>query len=193
MSEASINNPETQGSKVEIERAAPDEAETICDIRDRAWLEAYPNEALGITREDILLNAQGQDGVFVPRRVAYMREQFASPSPDGQGTYVAKVDGLVCGYTELHVDERGRKCIGAMCVAPEAQGTGIGGKLMDHALSVLGKDQDIFLEVVSYNQNAVDFYRHYGFEPTDAVIPEEAGRPDYMTSLPLTEMAYRAE
>ncbi|MDZ7786056.1 MAG: GNAT family N-acetyltransferase [Candidatus Saccharibacteria bacterium] len=193
MSEVTTPKPETEKPPVEIERAKPEDAETICDIRDRAWLEAYPNAELGITEEDIRVNAQGMNGEFVPRRVAHLKEQSAKDDDAGIGIYVAKIDSKVVGYTDLQIDERGRKMISAMYVEPEVQGTGVGGKLMHQALNVLGRDNDIYLEVISYNDKAIGFYEHYGFKRTNAIVPEEEGRPDYMTSLPQTEMILPAK
>ena len=70
---------------------------------------------------------------------------------------------------------------------------GIGGKLMRQVLDLYGRDEDIFLEVVSYNQNAIDFYERFGFEQTDAIVPEEEGRPGYLKTLPQIEMVLRAK
>jgi ribosomal protein S18 acetylase RimI-like enzyme len=193
MSEATMAKPEFDSQSVKIERAIPDDAEVICDIRDRAWLKAYPNAELGITAEDIRINAQGRDGEFVPRRVAYLKEQFAKDDGIGLTTFVAKVDNKVIGYVDPRIDEQNHRRIDAIYVAPEAQGMGVGGKLMRQVLDLYGRDQDIFLEVVSYNQNAIDFYKRFGFEQTDAVVPEEEGRPDYLKTLPQVEMVLRAE
>jgi ribosomal protein S18 acetylase RimI-like enzyme len=192
MSEATMAKPEFDSQSVKIERAIPDDAEVICDIRDRAWLKAYPNAELGITAEDIRINAQGRDGEFVPRRAAYLKEQFAKDDGTGLTTFVAKVDNKVVGYVDPRVDEQNHRRIGAIYVAPEAQGMGVGGKLMRQVLDLYGRDQDIFLEVVSYNQNAIDFYKRFGFEQTDAVVPVEEGRPDYLKTLPQVEMVLRA-
>ena len=178
---------------VEIERAVPADAEIICDIRDRAWIKAYPNEELGISAEDIRLNAQGEEGVFVPRRIAHYKKQFAQDDGSGLTTFVAKVEGKVVGYVEPIIDEQNKRYISAMYVAPENQGMGVGGKLMRQALKLFGDDQDIFLEVVSYNQNAIEFYRHFGFEQSEAIVPEEEGRPEYMKSLPMIEMVRKAK
>lgn len=177
---------------VEIERARPEDAEIICDIRDRAWIQAYPNAELGITPEDIQLNAQGRDGVFVPKRIAYLQQELTKDDGTGLTTFVAKVDGKVVGYVDPYTDEQGKRFISAIYVAPEAQGNSIGSRLLQKVLDMYGRDQDIFLEVVSYNQNAIDFYERFGFEKTDAVVPEEEGRPDYMKSLPEIEMVLRA-
>jgi ribosomal protein S18 acetylase RimI-like enzyme len=193
MSEATMAKPEFDSQSAKIERAIPDDAEVICDIRDRAWLKAYPNAELGITAEDIRINAQGRDGEFVPRRVAYLKEQFAKDDGIGLTTFVAKVDNKVIGYVDPRIDEQNHRRIDAIYVAPEAQGMGVGGKLMRQVLDLYGRDQDIFLEVVSYNQNAIDFYKRFGFEQTDAVVPEEEGRPDYLKTLPQVEMVLRAE
>lgn len=192
MNEADAVMPELDKPLVEIERAEPENAEVICDIRDRAWLETYPNDKLGITREDILLMAKGPNSEYVPRRIAFLKEQFAKNDGTGTGTFVAKVESQVVGYTTLDIDELGRRRIGAMYVAPEAQGSGVGGKLMKQALDALGRYGDIYLEVVSYNGKAIGFYEHFGFEKTDEAVPEEEGRPDYLKKLPQTEMVLRA-
>jgi ribosomal protein S18 acetylase RimI-like enzyme len=176
---------------VVIERAAPADAAIICDIRDRAWLETYPNAELGITIDDVRLMAQGPNGRYVPKRIAYLKQQLAKDDPN-QATFVAKVDGKVVGFIDPRIDEHGQKSIGAIYVAPEAQHQGAGGKLLQQVLDWYGRDQDIYLEVVSYNQNAIDFYLRFGFQPTGTIVPEEEGRPDYLKSLPQIEMVLKA-
>lgn len=193
MSETTISKPEADKLAVEIERAKPEDAETICDIRDRAWIEAYPNDELGITAEDIKLNAQGRNGEFIPRRIAHLKDQFAQDDGTGLTTFVAKVEGKVVGYIDSQVDEQKRRQISAVYVAPEAQGVGVGSKLMKHVLDLYGRDQDIFLEVINYNQNAIDFYKRFGFEETDAIVPKEEGAPDYVKQLPQIEMVLKAK
>jgi len=193
MSEATIRKPEFDNQSIKIERAVPNDAETICDIRDRAWLKAYPNAELGVTEDDIRVNAQGRAGEFLPRRIAYLKERFTKDAGTSLTTFVARANGKVLGYVDPHIDEQNRRSISAIYVAPEAQGMGIGGKLMRQTLDLFGRDKDIFLEVVSYNQNAIDFYKRFGFEQTDAIVPEEEGRPDYLKSLPQIEMVLRAK
>lgn len=184
---------EIDTQSVSIERAVPEDAETICDIRDRAWIGAYPNAELGITADDVELMAKGHDGVFVPRRVAYLKKQLAKDNGAGLTTFIAKVAGKTVGYIEPRTDGENLQWVSAIYVLPGYQGRGIGGKLLGHVLDLFGRDQDIFLEVVSYNQNAIGFYKKFGFEMTDAVVPEEEGRPDYLKSLPQVEMVLRKE
>ena len=177
----------------EIERAVPGDAEVICEIRDRAWLKAYPNEELGISAEDIRLNAQGEEGVFVPRRIAHYKKQFAQDDGSGLTIFVAKKDGKVVGYVEPIIDEQNKHYISAIYVDPKNQEGGVGTKLYEKAVEMLGEDQDIFLEVVSYNQKAIVFYKNKGFEQTKAIVPEDEGRPEYMKSLPMIEMVRKAK
>lgn len=186
-----LNNSELDSKQVIIEKAAPEDAETICDIRDRAWLKAYPNAELGITTEDIRIKAQGQNGEFVPRRIEWYKKQFAN-NENNNPTYVAKVDGVVTGYIELWIDEKGHQTF-SIYIAPEYQGVGLGTKLMNKMLSVYRRKNDIYLEVVSYNQNAIDFYERFGFVKTDNTVPIDKNKPDYIKDLPLIEMVLRAK
>lgn len=191
MSEISMKTQEFEQQSIGIEQATPTDAETICDIRDRAWIDAYPNDELGITIDDIKINAQGLNGEFLPRRIAFLKEKLArTERPDGN-TFVAKVDGKVVGYVDPSIED-GKRRIGAIYVTPEAQGFGVGGKLLQKALEWHGRSEDIFLEVVAYNQNAIDFYKHYGFVETNAVVQEEPNRPNFMKSLPQIEMVLKA-
>ena len=173
-----------------IKIAVPDDAEIICEIRDRAWIDAYPNAELGITAKDIEINAKGLSGEFVPKRIAYLKNKLSTTDrPDG-ATFVAKIDGKIVGFAEPSI-ENGKRRVGALFVAPEAQGKGVGSKLIQQDLEWHGRDEDIYLEVISYNQNAIDFYKQFGFKETDTVVPQEEGAPDYIKPLPQIEMVLK--
>ena len=187
-----MQRPEQENQSVEIGKAVPDDAEIICDIRDRAWIDAYPNPEFGITAKDIEINAKGLHGEFVPRRIAYLKDKLAKPERADGATFVAKTDGKVVGFVDPSIED-GKRRIGAIYVAPEAQGKGIGSKLMQQALDWHGRGEDIFLEVIAYNQNAINFYKRFGFEQTDAIVPEEPNRPAFMKSLPQVEMVLKAD
>lgn len=172
-----------------IEKAKPEDAERICEIRDTAWLEVYPNGELGITREDVELMAKGPEDRFLKNRIAYLQKALASGETK---IFVAKLDGLVIGYIDPY-EENGRRSIGSIYVAPGYQGQGIGGQLLQKVLDMYGREKDIFLEVVTYNQNAISFYEKFGFRKTDAVVPAEEGRPGYLKTLPEIEMVLPAQ
>src|SRR6185437_9754432 len=133
-----------------IEQARPEDAEAICDIRDRAWLATYPNAQLGITKEDVVLMAQGPDQIFLKNRIAYLKSELAKKDRGNEITFVAKVADKVVGYVDPFTDEQGHKWLGAIYVDPDMHGQGIGGKLMRRALEWYGPGNDIYLNVVSY-------------------------------------------
>ena len=89
-------------------------------------------------------------------------------------------------------EDGGRKIINSIYIEPPFQGKGIGSMLMKKALDWLGDDKDIYLEVLSYNQNAINFYKSFGFEQTDAIVPEEPNLPNLIKTLPQIEMMMKA-
>lgn len=186
-----MTEPEFNNRSISIERAVPDNAEIICEIRDEAWIDTYPNERLGITPEAVKINAQGLNGEFIPRRIAGLKAKIAA----NNGTwiaYVAKVDGVVRGVVIASTDGTNRKFLNSLYVKPGFQGKGLGAKLMQRALNWLGNREDIYLEVTSYNDNAIRFYERFGFEKTNNKIEEEPNRPSFMIPVPQIEMVRRA-
>ncbi|MFF7245681.1 GNAT family N-acetyltransferase [Embleya sp. NPDC008237] len=77
--------------------------------------------------------------------------------------WVAEVDGRVVALLGLILGEvDGVNCreIGGLFVAPEAQGTGVGRLLVEHAATLHGA---LTLEVYEKNTRARDFYARVGF------------------------------
>ncbi len=176
---------------IKVERATPDDAGIICDIRDRAWIEAYPNPELGITAKDIEINAKGLNGEFVPKRIAWFKDKLAKNDEDWI-CYTAQIDNVAVGFVVASTEDSGRKFINSIYMEPNFQGKGLGTMLIKKALDWLGDEEAIYLEVLSYNQNAINFYERFGFEKTDTVVPHEEGAPDYIKSLPQVEMVLKA-
>ncbi len=147
-----------------IEDAKPEDVEQIRAIVIEAWLEIYPNEKYGITREDIAaIDWHNPDE---------KRRQKIREGEDNTHTWVLKDDKEnVVGFCEVSRDEptlstEGKREIDAMYVAKELKGKGLGKMLMQKAIEWLGADGDIKLEVVSYNSNAINFYKSFGFQET---------------------------
>lgn len=177
---------------ISIKSASPDDAEIICDIRDRAWIEAYPNPELGITAKDIEINAKGLHGEFVPKRIAWFKEKLPK-NDENWICFVAQTNNVTVGFVVASNEDDGKKFINSIYIEPTFQGKGLGTMLMQRALDWLGNDEDVYLEVLSYNQNAINFYKRFGFEKTDTVVPLEEGAPDYIKPLPQIEMVLKTE
>jgi ribosomal protein S18 acetylase RimI-like enzyme len=154
----------TRENMFNIEDAKPEDVEAIRTIVRDAWLEVYPNETHGITAEDI-----SAIDWFNPEDIAKRKKGIS----ENLGTFhiwVAR-DGKnkVVGFCKASKDGHknnieGQKEIDAMYVASEFKRKGIGKELMQKALEWLGTNSDVRLEVVSYNADAINFYKKFGFE-----------------------------
>ena len=186
-----MKSAEVNKDPVVIERAVPDDAEAICKIRDIARIDAYPNEELGFTAEDVRIMSEGPDGEFLPRRIKFLISELEAEDGANNTIFVARSNDQVVGFVAPRYEDQ-KRWIDQAYILPEFQGKGIGVKLMKQALVSLGNDEDIYLHVVSYNQNAISFYEPFGFKKTDATIEDEEGRPSYLKKLPEIEMVRKA-
>jgi len=142
-------------NKIVISEAKPEDAEGIRKVQRDTWLCTYPNEKLGITKADIEEKVNEMQVGGVERTISYMNFKNSK-------TYVAKEKDMVVGYVSAYKTDNKNK-LAALYVLSDYHGQGIGTKLMENALSFLGEDKEIILEVTSYNIQAVEFYKKFGF------------------------------
>lgn len=86
-----------------------------------------------------------------------------------ENTLIATLDGRVVGFV-CHTVYRGDDLptcgeVQAIYILEEAQGLGIGRKLMEAALEKLANYDTIALWVLQGNDHAIGFYQHFGFIP----------------------------
>lgn len=191
MSEVTTPTPGSDELSVTIERAKADDAEAVSRLLRLTWMATYPNKQAGITEEDIRLRTEGQNGERIPKNIENWRKNIEAD--DGFGAvFVARAERGVVGLAALRFID-GKRHVGALYVLPEAQGLGIGGKLMQKILDWYnGNENDIYLRVASYNQNAIDFYKRFGFEQTDTPVVDE-GNVYGNTQIPEIEMMRKAK
>ena len=173
---------------IDIVTAHSDDAESICRIRDEAWIDAYPNPELGISQQDIELNARGPENRFLINRLKHLKQELANPGKRDYPLFVAKQNGKVVGFVNPEIDEKGHKTISQIYIEPSFQGKGLGSLLLQKALNILGTDDDIYLTVISYNQKAINFYEKFGFVKTNKLVEPDPNKPAYLVDLPATEM-----
>lgn len=78
-------------------------------------------------------------------------------------TLVATIDNTVIGFGCFIRHDDGCGEISAIYILKEAQGKGIGRKLMDALIECLSGCSFIMLWVLKGNEKAIGFYEHYGF------------------------------
>lgn len=176
-------------SDIIVEYAKPEDAAAIVDIQKRTWLATYPNEQAGVTTADIREHLEGRDGEMVAKRITRWGK-IIGRSGVGSGTFVARLDYKVVGYSSCMISD-GQRLVGALYVLPEAQGQGLGGRLLLEAIGWHRRqapNDPIFLHVASYNHNAIGFYERYGFVVTDKHVVDDVGSLPSGVVIPEFEM-----
>lgn len=146
-----------------VEQPKVEDAEAIRDLVYRTWLATYINEEQGVTREHIdadFSESRTEEGM---RR---RREALANP-PQGWIRLCARAeDGTIIGtiHVKQHTNENELSMI---YVAPEAHGQGIGTRLWNAARHYLDRSKPTVVRAVAYNEQAIKFYEHLGFQQTD--------------------------
>ncbi len=151
-------------SEILVRPAVLEDVPAIVGVRYRSWLCAYPNERYGITAQDI--ESLELDG---PSSCGRWRRRVGGPRP-GERTWVGERDGAVRGF--LHAHDANGPWVNSFYVDPPAWRSGIGRALLATALEYFGPGASVGLQVVTYNDRAIAFYRAMGF-----VLSEEASPP----------------
>jgi len=169
-----------------ITPAQPDDVEAIERMRYQSWLDTYPNEELGFTEEMVKERFASR---LTPEGLAKTRQRYED-NLDNQDVLqlVAKDNsGQVVGAIIATNGARGRE-IGALYTDKSVHGTGVGGALMSQALNWLGDDEDVLLNVASYNERAIHFYEKFGFAKVGEPFVDEQ-----FPNMPEQKMARRAK
>jgi L-amino acid N-acyltransferase YncA len=143
-----------------VRRATDADARAIAEIRIETWRATYA----GIVPQAML------DRMDVDRTVVGICGLIAGDTH----VLVIEADGKIAGYAFVAAardeDAAGLGEVEAIYVRPEAQGRGLGGRLMDAAIADLGEQgfQTSVLWVLTDNAPARGFYEHAGFRPDGA-------------------------
>jgi ribosomal protein S18 acetylase RimI-like enzyme len=154
---------------IHIREAQPEDADAMRDVQRRTWLATYPNKAYGITREDIEARFSLDPERAEERRERYRRLICTPPFH----AWVALEETVVIGFCIAEGGEQ-ESVVGALYILPEFQNRGAGKRLLQATLDWLGMERDVVLNVASYNEKAIAFYRAFGFEPVGPIAPSES-------------------
>ncbi len=169
--------------EIEIREATPADAERIAQISYRVWLDTYPNEAAGITKDDI-------EHRFIPRLspegIAKRSNKLASAGPD-ERAIVALIQREIIGFCEaVRLEEHNQ--LRSIYVLPEYQGKGVGTKLWSAAKEFFDPAKDTIVELVEYNGKAIKFYEKLGFRDSGRRFSDPRFQMKSGATLPEMEM-----
>lgn len=144
------------------------DAEGIQDVYYKTWLDTYPNDGLGITKEAIEESFKNRLSESVLQQ---RRERIKNPR-ENEFSLVAKDGDKVVGVcrVEKHTDYNQLTTI---YVLPEYQGKGIGKMLWNEAKNFFDAKKDIIVNVATYNAKTIAFYTKLGFVDTGKRFTEE--------------------
>jgi GNAT superfamily N-acetyltransferase len=168
---------------IKVTGAITEDVYGIRRVQRLTWLETYPNEELGITREDVASRFVLDDTEEGKKKMEERKKRLADPNAP---TWVAKDGDEVIGFCIASKGDENR--VGAIYLLPEYQGQGIGRKLMETALSWLGDEKDIYIDVASYNHKAIRFYEKFGFTPSGRDISNPVAALPSGKTIPEIEM-----
>jgi GNAT superfamily N-acetyltransferase len=182
--------------RVRDARTHPSQADE--DIRQAEFIQrtarraAYVNPELGITPEELFARDIGSDGTRLRERLAWWERQIKNPSSDHQ-VFLAGRGELYMGVSHVSVHEDESRWLDYLYVLPSFQRKGVGKLLLRQALAWHGPQQDVYLDVVSYNEGAKALYQKYGFVVIREVMEQpEIMPPEATVWIPEIEMVRRS-
>jgi ribosomal protein S18 acetylase RimI-like enzyme len=153
---------------ISIQQATKEDVIGIQEVFYKAWLEAYPNEEVGITREDVEEKYKNR---LSPEMIQKRTAGVLDPSENNLFLVAKDADDVVgvCWLEKLETQNK----LGAIYILPEYQKQGIGKMFWEKIKDYFGDDKDIIVEVATYNANAIAFYQKLGFADTGKRFSEE--------------------
>lgn len=173
--------------KIEIVPANPKDVKGMQEVFYRTWLATYPNEEFGITVDDIEDRFKDR---LTEEYLAKRAEKIANPD-EGETLLFAKDGDNVVGVCGIVTREDVNQ-LRAIYVLPEYQGRGIGWMMWKEAQKHFNSNKDIIVQVATYNQNAIDFYKKLGFVDTGKRWEDDKFKMKSGATFPELEMVIKA-
>lgn len=156
----------------------------IFNLQRVSWLATYPNKEYNIKLSDIkskFLNLSNKE--WRDKEAGYR-----SRIGDSNILFLLAKDGAeVVGYCQAIKNDTEHR-IGAIYVSPDRQRQGLGSRMFEKALDYFGSSQPIFLNVATYNQQAINFYQKFSFYLTGRTVQDLAGVLPSGAIIPESEM-----
>lgn len=150
------------------QRPKESDVKDIQQVFYETWLATYPNDEAGITIDDIEERFKNRfSDSALQKRIDDMM------SETGEKLFlVAKDDVKVVGVCKLVKTELYNDLM-AIYVLPRCQRMGVGLMFWEKAKEFFGTEKDIIVQVATYNNKAINFYKKLGFVDTGKRFTQE--------------------
>ncbi len=135
-------------------KATEDDAANICLVQQITWRATYASKENHITQEEIdeyTSSWTSDRNIQLFREIIMCRDEWL----------VVEIEEKVVGHLLIE-KENDHKIIRMFYILPKYQNLGLGRALLN--LACAGNEIDIIVDVVAYNQKAINFYKRNGFE-----------------------------
>ena len=168
-----ITQEHEKDSVVCVENARSGDAEAMVDIYARSRV-ARIHLLTGLAEDEIRHQLFGANDEGLHERIERWGKRIETQN-NTQAIFVARQNNKVVGFVAPNIEKDGRRRLGGLYVAPEAQGQGVGSKLIEASFAWHGLGTDIYLHTDSDNENAIRLYRKFGFVETGRTedLPED--------------------
>jgi ribosomal protein S18 acetylase RimI-like enzyme len=151
-----------------IRKITPDDYLGLHNVYFLTWLNTYPNKEFNITVDDIEYKYEQR---LTPEKIEEYKNKILEKGENKinlLAEYQGKIIGLCNAINDICHNE-----IQAIYVLPKYQGRGLGSSLWKEASKIFDLQKNTFVNVVSYNKQAINFYKKLGFEITGEVFFDE--------------------
>lgn len=165
----SFNGPpgRPEEAPIEISKVTPEDYRGAMEVLYGAQLNNYPNAEIGITRDDIEANFEGE---LSDEAVRAGEERWRNEAENPDILYlVAKQNGRIIGRCIVNKESEmrpGKNQLEDIYINPEAQGKGLGKRFWEQSKAFLDPAKETVVFVLPYNRQAIGYYHQIGFTET---------------------------
>ena len=169
-----------------VKQPTVDDRDGLIAMHRQSWLDAYPDEAAGISREWV--EEYTANGMLSPEGVAFREKLIreASENPDYYIRIATDETGRIAGFVDARRDEAPELC--GLYIDKADYGSGLAVKLAEPAIDWLGRENEQFLWVAAHNARARKFYEKCGFR----FVPDSE-KPYKETPMRIVKMVREAD
>lgn len=165
----------------EVRIATLADVEDIARIQIESWSATYPNEALGITKEDIQDHFGGLES-----NTAYRKRLLMRAGPNEKTFLLRKGEKTVGFCRVIRGQEYGH--IGELYLDPAYRGERKADPVFTEGMHWLGAQSPLELSVAEHNERAIRFYERFGFRMQGEDDPMTIFTRDGWKDIPMMRM-----